>query len=153
MRPQRWDNWRMAARRGDPAGRSVDDEHVVDQEVLPVVVHSSPRYGRFLGIGIVFGLLAGAVLTLLSGIDDPGGPLSTGASGVLRVFAIYAAACVGIGLVVMGLLAVALDRRSLRRARAAHAEHATTLVMDLDSPVSDDVPQWVRDADDVPPPR
>jgi hypothetical protein len=143
----------MAARRGDPAGRSVDDEHVVDQEVLPVVVHSSPRYGRFLGIGIVLGLVAGAVLTLLSGIDDPGGPLSTGASGVLRVFVIYAAACVGIGLVVMGLLAVTLDRRSLRRAHAAHAEHATTLVMDLDSPVNDDVPQWVRDADDVPPPR
>ena len=143
----------MAARRGDPAGRSADDEHVVDQEVLPVVVHSSPRYGRFLGIGIAVGLLAGAALTLLSGIDDPGGPLSTGAGGVLRVFAIYSAACVGVGLVVMGLLAVALDRHSLRRARAAHAEHATTLVMDLTSPVNDDVPQWVRDADDVPPPR
>jgi hypothetical protein len=127
----------MAARRGDPAGRGVEDEHVVDQEVLPVVVHSSPRYGRFLGIGIALGLLAGAVLTLLSGIGDPDGPLSAGAGGVLRVFAV----------------SVALDRRSLRRARAAHAEHATTLVMDLDSPVNDDVPQWVRDADDVPPPR
>jgi hypothetical protein len=143
----------MAARRGDPAGRGVEDEHVVDQEVLPVVVHSSPRYGRFLGIGIALGLLAGAALTLLSGIGDPDGPLSAGAGGVLRVFAVYAAACVGVGLVVMGLLAVALDRHSLRRARAAHAEHATTLVMDLDSPVNDDVPQWVRDADDVPPPR
>ena len=144
----------MAARRGDPAGKSVDDEHVVDQEVLPVVVHSSPRYGRFLGIGIAVGLLGGVALTFLSGLaGDPGGPLSTGAGGVLRVFAIYAAVCVGLGLAVMGTLAIVLDRNSLRRARAAHAEHATTLVMDLDAPVSDDIPQWVRDADDLPRPR
>ena len=46
--------------------------------------------------------------------------------------------------------AIALDRRSLRRARAAHAEHATTLVMNLDSPANDDVPPWVRDVDDLP---
>jgi hypothetical protein len=144
----------MAARRGDPAGENVEDEHVVDQEVLPVVVHSSPRYGRFLAIGIVVGLIAGGVLTFLSGLDDdPGGPLSTGPGGILRVFAIYAAVGVGIGLVVMGLLAIALDRRSLRRARAARAEHATTLVVNLDTPANDDVPPWVRDADDLPGPR
>jgi hypothetical protein len=139
----------MAARRGDPAGRGVDDEHVVDQEVLAVVVHSSPRYGRFLGIGIVVGLIGASVLTFISSLTDaPGGPLSTGASGFLRVFGIYAAVCVGLGLLVMGLLAIVLDRRSLKRAHAAHAEHNTTLVMDLDSPVNDDVPRWVRDADD-----
>jgi hypothetical protein len=140
----------MAARRGDAAGGDTDDEHVVDQEYLAVVVHSSPRYGRFLGIGVVVGLVVAAILTLVAGVtDDPGGPLSTGASGVLRVFALYAAVCVAVGLVVMGVLAMVLDRRSLKRAHAARAEHATTLVMDLESPVTDDVPRWVRDADDA----
>ncbi|SFR89726.1 hypothetical protein SAMN04487846_0377 [Microbacterium sp. cf046] len=140
----------MTAERGDPAGRAVGDEHVVDEEVLPVVVHSSPRYGRFLMIGVVIGLVVAAVLTFLSGVnDEPGGPLSTGASGVLRVFGVYAAVCVGIGLVVMGLLAILLGRRSLKHARSARAEHATTLVMDLDTPVNDDVPRWVRDDDDL----
>lgn len=140
----------MAATRGDPVGKGVDDEHVVDQEFQRVVVHSSPRYGRFLMIGVVFGLIAAAVLTFLSGQNaDPGGPLAAGPSGVLRVFGVYAAACVGAGLLVMGVLAIVLDRLSLRRARSAQAEHATTLVMDLDSPVNDDVPQWVRDSDDL----
>jgi hypothetical protein len=142
----------MAAMPGDAAPHA--NEHVVDEEVRAVVVHSSPRYGRFLGIGVVAGLVAAAVLTALASITDaPGGPLSTGAGGVLRVFAIYAAVCVGVGLLGMGLLAMSLDRRSLKRATRAHAEHATTLVVNLDAPASDDVPQWVRDADDVTPPR
>lgn len=140
----------MAARRGEAAGTNADDEHVVDQEFLAVVVHSSPRYGRFLGIGVALGLVIAAVLTFIAGItDDPGGPLSTGAGGVLRVFALYAAVCVAVGLVVMGVLAMLLDRASLKRAKAAHAEHATTLVVDMRSPVNDDVPRWVRDADDL----
>ena len=32
-------------------------------------------------------------------------------------------------------------------------EHATTLVVNLDTPANDDVPPWVRDADDLPGPR
>lgn len=140
----------MAARRGDAAREDTDDEHVVDQEFLAVVVHSSPRYGRFLGIGVALGLVIAAVLTFVAGInDDPGGPLSTGAGGVLRVFALYAAVWVAVGLVVMGVLAMLLDRAPLKRAKAAHAEHETTLVVDMRSPVNDDVPRWVRDADDL----
>ncbi|MET0829907.1 MAG: hypothetical protein ABWY26_10325 [Microbacterium sp.] len=140
----------MAAERGDRARRGVEDEHVIDEEVLPVVVHSSPRYGRFLGIGVVLGLLVAGILTFVSGLTgDPGGPLSTGASGVLRVFGVYGAVCVGVGLLVMGLLAIVLDRVSSKHARSARAEHATTIVMDLESPVNDDVPRWVRDEDDL----
>jgi len=140
----------MAAERREPAGKGVDDEHVIDQEVLPVFVHSSPRYGRFLFIGIVLGLLVAVTLTVVSGLtDDPGGPLSTGVSGVLRVFGVYAAVCVGVGLLVMGLLAIILGRVAAKHGRSARAEHDTTLVMDLDAPVNDDVPRWVRDADDL----
>lgn len=125
------------------------DEHVVDHEVRAVVVHSSPRYGRFLLIGVALGVIAAVLLTIVAAVTDaPGGPLSSGPGGVLRVFALYGAACIAVGLVVMGVLAMALDRRSLARARAVHAEHATTLVVDLHKPASDEIPQWVRDADD-----
>lgn len=138
----------MAAPRG--ASGDFGDEHVVDHEVRAVVVHSSPRYGRFLLIGVVLGVIAAVLLTVIAALTgDPGGPLSTGSGGVLRVFALYAAAGIAVGLVVMGLLAMALDRRSLARARAAHAEHATTLVVDLQAPASDEIPHWVRDADDL----
>jgi hypothetical protein len=92
----------MAARRGDAAGRDTDDEHVVDQEFLEVVVHSSPRYGRFLGIGVGLGLLIATVLTIVAGLtDEPGGPVSTGAGGILRGFALYAAVAVALGLLIM----------------------------------------------------
>ena len=59
---------------------------------------------------------------------------------MLRVFGVYAAVCVGVGLLIMGLLAIVLGRISSKHARPARAEHATTLVMDLESPVNDDVP-------------
>ena len=140
----------MAAPRGGSADREVGDEHVVDQEVLSVAVHSSPRYGRFLGIGVFVGLAAAITLTFLSSLSaSPGGPLSTGAGGVLRVFAVYAAVCVGFGLLVMGLLAIVLGRATAKRVRSARAEHDTTLVVDLEAPVNDDVPRWVRDSEDL----
>lgn len=139
----------MAAKRGGSADGNVGDERVVDQEMLHVVVHSSPRYGRFLGIGIFGGLLVAAALTFLSGLSEDAGPISSGPSGVLLVFAVNAAVCVGIGLVITGSLAIILDRFALSRARSATAEHATTLVINMDRPVNDDVPLWVRDSDDL----
>lgn len=138
----------MATQRG--SGWPADHEHVVDDEIIDVVVRRSPRYGRFLGLGIVAGILIAASLTAVLGFsDEPGGAISTGASGVLRVFGVYAAIFVGIGLVVMGSLAVILDRLALKRAISARAHHNITLVMDLDSPVNDDVPRWVRDSEDL----
>ena len=129
-----------------------DDERIVDRQVLPVVVHATPRYGRFLGIGVVAGLVVAAVLVWLSGMaDSAGGPLSTGASGLLRVFAVYAAACVGAGLVIMGTLALVLGRVGARRARFAHAEHDTALSIDMSAPANDDLPRWVRDGTDLSP--
>lgn len=140
----------MAARRGEPAGTDDDHEHVIDQEVLPVIVHSTPRYGRFLALGVAAGLVMAVILTVAAGsAADPGGPMSAGASGVLRVFGVYAAVCVAAGLLVMAVLALVLGSRSGRRGHPARAEHATTLVMDLDTPGSDDAPRWVGEADDV----
>ena len=140
----------MAAERGPSAGEGVEDEHVVDDEFLSVLVRPSPRYGRFLGAGIVLGLLVAVILTFIAGNGpDATDPLGAGASGVLRVFGVYAAFCVACGLLLMGTLALVLDRVVSKRARPARAEHVTTLVVDLDAPANDRAPRWVRDEDDV----
>ena len=129
-----------------------DDERIVDRQVLPVVIHATPRYGRFLGVGVAAGLVVAAVLVWIAGVTgETGGPLSTGASGLLRVYAVYAAACVGVGLVLMGTLALVLGRIGARRARFAHAEHDTALSIDMSAPANDDLPRWVRDATDLSP--
>ncbi len=142
----------MDAEPGSPESSGVDDERVVDHQVLPVVIRSTPRYGRFLWIGIVAGLLVAVALTFAAGrTEAPGGPMSTGAGGVLWVFAVYAAAAVATGLLVMGVLALFLARRGSLRPRAARASHDTTLRVDLRPPANDDIPRWVLDADDLAP--
>ncbi|WES63749.1 hypothetical protein P0L94_14920 [Microbacter sp. GSS18] len=138
----------MARIRGAAADSPDDDDHVVDDEVVSVVVRRSPRYGRFLMIGLFGGLIVAGILTAVeAATGDPGGPLSTGASGFLRVFGALAAVCVGAGLAIMGVLAIVLDRVVGRRIRPETAERATVLTDDLTSPVTDDPPRWIGDAD------
>lgn len=140
----------MAAERGASTGEGVDDERVVDDEFLPVVVRQSPRYGRFLGAGIVGGLLVAAILTFVSGAaTEAGDPFGAGAAASLYSFGVMAAVCVACGLLLMGTLALVLDRIVSKHARPARAEHLTTLVMDLDAPANDDVPRWVSDDEDL----
>jgi hypothetical protein len=142
----------MDAEHGAPQNPEIGDERVVDHQVLPVRIRSTPRYGRFLWIGVIGGLLVAVVLTSVAGQTEPrGGPMSTGASGVLWVFAVYAAVAVAAGLLLMGLLALLLAGRSGRRTRPASAVHDTTLTHDLRGPANDDIPRWVLDADDLAP--
>ncbi|MET0672094.1 MAG: hypothetical protein ABWY37_01245 [Microbacterium pygmaeum] len=142
----------MDAEHGAPETPRVDGERVVDSQVLPVVIRSTPRYGRFLWTGVVVGLLVAVVLTYSASLtEQPGGPMSTGASGILWVFAVYAAVCVAMALLLMGLLVMVLARHSSHRVRSARAEHETTLVDDLRHPVTDDIPRWVLDAEDLAP--
>lgn len=137
----------MAAQRGGPADEGIDDEHVVDDEFLPVRVRSSPRYGRFLGAGIVLGLVLAATMTFLSG-PPTNEAVAAGMPEVMRVFGVSAAICVAAGLLVSGSLALVLDHVVSKRARLARAEHVTMLVVDMDAPVRDERPPWLRDADE-----
>lgn len=140
----------MAAERGFSAGGGIDDEHVVDDEFLPVVIRKAPRYGRLLGFGVFGGLIVAAILTFASSTGaGPGDPFDSGASALLRVFGIYAAVCIACGLLLMGTFGLILDRLASTHARHARAEHVTTLVVDLEAPVDDTVPRWARDADDL----
>ncbi|MFC8681904.1 hypothetical protein ACFT30_10300 [Microbacterium ureisolvens] len=138
----------MARARAGTAGDDDHDEHVIHEEWESVGVRRAPRIGHIMGAGIGLGLAAALILTVTAAFNEqPGGPLSTGASGYLRVFGVFAVICVGFGLLVAGLIVIVLDRRGARRERPAIAEHATTLTDDLVSPMTDEVPQWVRDAE------
>ncbi|WP_194397103.1 hypothetical protein [Microbacterium atlanticum] len=136
----------MTRARTGAAGDDDPDEHVIHEEWESVGIRRAPRIGRIMISGIVFGVVAAGVLTAMAAFsEEPGGPLSTGASGFLRVFGVMAVVCVGFGLLVAGLIVIVLDRVVGSRDRPAIAEHSTSLSDDLVSPVTDDVPQWVRD--------
>ena len=140
----------MTRARTGAAGDDDPDEHVIHEEWESVGVRRAPRIGRIMISGIVLGLVTAGVLTAAAAVsEEPGGPLSTGASGYLRVFGVFAVICVGFGLLVAGLVVIVLDRVVGGRGRSVIAEHATSLSDDLVSPVTDDVPQWVRDAEDI----
>ena len=127
-------------------------EHVVHEEWDSVRVRRAPRVGRILGTGLVAGLLVAVFLTMTSAAD-PDGPMSTGLSGVMRVFGVMAILSIGAGLLLAGLVVIVLDRFTSPRGRSGVAEHATTLTDDLVSPMTDEIPQWVRDADEIDPDR
>lgn len=140
----------MAAARGTAPTGDEDADHVVDEEILGVVVRPAPRYGRFIGVGIGAGLVTAVALTIVAGfVGGESSPVAAGISGVLRVFGIYAVVFVAIGLLVSSSVAMLLERRARRRAIMTRAQHDTSIVVDLDRPVNDDIPQWVRDADDL----
>ena len=145
----RWDNGHMTRARTGAAGADDPDEHVIHEEWESVGVRRAPRIGHIMGAGIALGVVAALLLTVGAAVtEEPGGPLSTGASGYLRVFGVFAVICVGIGLLVASLTVLVLDRMAGRRRRSVIAEHATTLTDDLVSPVTDEAPTWVQAAED-----
>jgi len=140
----------MARGRGDSEGPRFDDERIVDREVLPVDVHAAPRYERFLLFGLLGGLSLAVVMTTVSGLrETPGGPMSTGLSGLLVVFAVYAAIFVGGGLLVASVLSMSLARIWAGRARRTNAQHDTALNRDPHAPGNDDIPRWVHEAEEI----
>jgi hypothetical protein len=137
----------MARRAVGSADFPDDSEHVVDAEVAAYVMRRAPRYGRFITLGILVGLVVAVILTAASGAA--GGPASAGVGGVLRVFGVTALVCVAIGLLISAVLAMILDRMGARR-RTQHVivDHTTTLVDDLSTPVGDEPPAWARDLEE-----
>lgn len=140
----------MAARRSDGDGSDFEYERIVDREVLPVHVHAAPRYERFLLFGLLGGLAAAIVMTGVAGMtEEPGGPMSTGLSGVLVVFAVYAAVFVGAGLLIASVLSMTLARIWAGRAQRRSAQHDTALNRDPFTPGNDDIPRWVQEEEDL----
>ncbi|WP_434970412.1 hypothetical protein [Microbacterium sp. bgisy207] len=127
------------------ASSSPDEhEHVIDIQVQAVHVRRSPRYGRILGAGIVAGVLIAAALTVV-GSTSGRGVASSGEAGIVWAFGLNAMVCVAICLLVSAGIILTVERRNLRRIRAARAAQEVTFVDDLSRPMTDQLPPWMRD--------
>ena len=60
-------------------------------------------------------------------------------------FGLNAMVCVAICLLVSAGIVLTVERRNLRRIRAARAAQEVTFVDDLSRPMTDQLPPWMRD--------
>jgi formate hydrogenlyase subunit 3/multisubunit Na+/H+ antiporter MnhD subunit len=73
---------------------------------MPATLRRAPRFGRFIGVGVTLGLLAGLVVGFVdAGADDPNGGVALLMAGIGLTF---------VGALVGALLAVIADARSRR---------------------------------------
>ncbi|GAB2611383.1 hypothetical protein GCM10027067_23570 [Pseudactinotalea suaedae] len=101
---------------GDPGqGEAADPREANEIAVDPTRVRRAPRFGRFVTIGVLLGMLAAFVQTRLAHPDTialAGGPW---ASNTWGFFWLMCAIFVPIGALLMCGLALLLDRRSRRQ--------------------------------------
>lgn len=116
--PQPDEAERASAR--DSATDATPEADVVTRDEVPVQVRMTPRYGRFMALGALVGLLAGWLIAQLGG----SGPwLGTGQwtdTTLVVPFVMLIGAIVGI--VLGAVVAIVLDRIVGRRTRQATAE-------------------------------
>ena len=92
-------------------------EHIDHEASVDVVVRRSPRYGRFLIIGAIVGVIAALILTTVFGPSADVEATSAKTFSFGQVFGFIALVCVAAGALLSGLLALVLDPRLGRRAR------------------------------------
>ncbi len=84
-------------------------------EVQRATVRRAPKLGVFLVVGAALGALVTLVLTSLFPADE-----NVGFAATYAYFLVYG---IPVGLLVGGLIGLAFDRRSRRRAREVDVEH------------------------------
>jgi hypothetical protein len=95
----------------DTAGTDTDEGVRTEAQVT---IRRAPKYPVFLALGGVVGLIGTAILTASFPVDR-----SIGFAAMFGYFCVYG---VPFGVALGGFLALILDRRATRRARAATAE-------------------------------
>jgi NhaP-type Na+/H+ or K+/H+ antiporter len=90
------------------------DDEVVTITPDTVTVRRAPKFGAFMLVGAILGVLLTLILTSLFPVDP--------AVGFLPLFGYFALFGLVIGVVVGGLIALVLDRAGRRNARSAQAE-------------------------------
>ena len=93
------------------------DDEVVTITAATVTVRRAPKFGAFMLVGAVLGIVATLILTSLFPVDP--------AVGFLPLFGYFALFGIVIGGVIGALIAIILDRVGRRRARTAEAERTT----------------------------
>lgn len=85
-------------------------------EVQDATIRRAPKYAAF----VVVGGLVGFVVTAIVTMQFPADP-NVGLIALVAYFSLFG---VSAGIVIGAVIAIVLDRRSLRRARPAKVEHA-----------------------------
>lgn len=104
-----------------------------------VTIRRAPKFSAFVVVGALVGFLATLVLTSLFPADP-----EVGFTASLGYFSLYG---ISIGAVVGAVIALALDRRSSRRATEVIAGKLAVHVVDDSSPVNDGTQDSTPDSD------
>lgn len=111
---EQWDNGCMSS----------TDSH----ETVKATVRRVPRYGVFMGIGVVLGIIAAGILTMVGGYEP------SEALDVIyppsQVFGFALLWTVPIGLALGGVVAIILERVARRHDRVVRVDHETIIESD-----------------------
>lgn len=104
------------------------DEHPLAQ-VSEVRVRKVPKYGVFLALGCVLGIIVAAILTyMFDGILEPSAIGTSYSRG--QVFGFLVLFCIAGGIAVGAVVALVLDKVLARKATTLAAEHERIQVVD-----------------------
>jgi uncharacterized membrane protein len=97
----------------------------VTDEVVTVRVRRAPKYGVFLLLGAVVGILAAMILTFAFHGTDDVSPNKGLEYSTMQVFGFVTLICVPVGIALAGVVALILDRVVGRRSREVRVDHET----------------------------
>ncbi len=98
------------------------------RESAEATVRRVPRYGVFMGIGVVLGIVAAGILTMV-GSYEPSAALDV-VYPPAQVFGFALLWTAPIGLALGGALALVLERIGRRHDRVVRVEHETVVASD-----------------------
>lgn len=119
----------------DPSQPDGGAQHAETREELRVTVRRSPKYGVFMAIGAVIGIVAAWILSSISGpgLNEAGQPIdTTPVIGLMLVIGFV------VGAVLGGIVALIVDRSLAKGTRTVLAERVETRADAVDAYGADD---------------
>lgn len=92
-------------------------------EIVEVQVRRAPKYGVFLGLGAVLGVLVALILTFAFDGSSTTSELTGVQYSQAQVFGFLSLIGIAVGLLVGGVIALTFDRTVGRRSRAMTLDH------------------------------
>lgn len=106
----------------EPAGQSVSERReTVRTETAQV--RRSPKYSVFIALGVALGIIVALLLTFVFGGTDEASRYTNVSYGQIQVFGFLALWCIPAGIIVLGGIALILDRIVGRRTRTVTVDH------------------------------
>lgn len=109
-----------------------------EHRIETAMVRRSPRYGIFLVLGAALGIVAALVLTFAFDGSAQKSPSTQAQYSLTQVFGFLCLVAIPVGMALMAVVALLLDRRFARRAREVQVDHERidVAVHDQDAPDS-----------------